>query len=965
MTNRSNELLEAAKYAFIDQSIEQNIQVQLQPQLLTNQAGITVLDYLIEEMKTSESFTFAVAFVTESGLIDLKSTLYDMARRGIKGRLITSIYLNFNNPKVFRELLKIKNLEVRLADVDGFHTKTYLFEHRDYLSMIIGSSNLTQNALKKNVEWNLRVTSMQQGDIVQQVTTGLEHIWENAIPLTQKWIDGYANTYVEPKSTPRVQINPKAPDSAVVIEANPMQQKALAKLTALRESGATKGLVVAATGTGKTYLAALDVKQLAPKRMLFVVHREQILTTAMASFKAILGGSDSDYGILSGRSNNSQAKYLFATINMAAKDNFFTQFAEDEFDYIIVDEAHRIGTNADNAPMSMYQRFLNHFNPKFLLGMTATPERTDGGNIYQYFDYNLAYEISLLDALSVDLLAPFHYIGVTDYIIDNEFLNDNSDLSYMVTSERVTYLLEKTHYYGYSGDTLHGLIFVSRVEQGKELAAALTDRGVPAKFLSGADSVETRNEVVKELEESEIQYIVTVDVFNEGVDIPKVNQVVMMRPTISSIIFLQQLGRGLRKSGNKDYVTVLDFIGNYQNNFMIPMAFDKGKTSDKEKLRKNIIAPVISGVSTINFEEIAAKRILESIGNAKLNSTAIFKAAYMDVKQKIGNQIPFLLDFLTLGSISIHDLIDTFVSLYLTQLKFEKDDQLLPVFSEEKVKFLNFIYKEVVNSKRILDSATLSLLVTKGETTDEELLANFKLNNYFYDNESLDSIEKMLTFEYYLAGTLKKYGETGLVIRRGNQWQLNPDFSLALADDDFHKYVDDALSAAKLSLENSYDLTKRFQIGEKYYRKDAIRLLNWDKEQTGQNVGGYIKSQDDQFLPMFVNLEKVTATNLVQYEDQFLNNDTMIWYSKSKRTLNSPTEKIISDTDEYGFIQVFVKRSDEITKDGKSFYYLGSAKVISTEAVVVKDKNDKETNLLKWELKLQHPVDHALYQALQ
>ncbi|CAH0416004.1 DEAD/DEAH box helicase [Periweissella fabaria] len=964
MNNRSDELLEAAKYAFIDQRTEQNIQVQLQPQLLTNQADTSVLDYLIEEMKTSKSFTFAVAFVTESGLIDLKSTLLDMATRGIKGRLITSIYLNFNNPKVFRELLKIENLEVRLADVDGFHTKTYLFEHQDYLSMIIGSSNLTQNALKKNVEWNLRVTSMQQGDIVYQVTNGLENIWENAIPLTQKWIDDYASTYIMPQSNAHTHFNSIAKTNLKTVQPNAMQKKALAKLSALRSSGASKGLVVAATGTGKTYLAALDVKQTGPKRLLFVVHREQILVKAIESFKLVLGGSEHDYGILSGHTQDSDAKYLFATINMVSKDGFLNQIAEDAFDYIIIDEAHRIGTSQDKTSMTMYQRFLNHFTPQFLLGMTATPERTDGADIYQYFDYNLAYEISLLDALGADLLAPFHYIGVTDYTLDGEVMEEGSVLTNLATDERVTHLLKKTHYYGYSGDTLYGLIFVSQIEQGKALATALTNRGVPAKFLSGKDSIETRKKVVSELEESEIQYIITVDVFNEGIDIPKVNQVVMMRPTISSIIFLQQLGRGLRKSGNKEYVTVLDFIGNYQNNFMIPMAFDKSNTSDKEKLRKNIVAPVINGVSTINFEEIAAKRILESIRAAKLNSVSIFREAYLNVKQKIGNRVPFLLDILSLGSISIHDLIEQFDSLYAMQAKFEDVNTVLPTFTDEKCKMLNFIYKEVVNSKRIIDVVTLKMLIDKSQLTDEQLLANFDLNNYFYDDDSLMSLEKMLTLEYYLSGTLKKYGDTSLITRTGNLWELSGEFKLALADVNFHKYVDDALAATKLDLEHNYDLTQRFQIGEKYYRKDAIRLLNWEKEQTGQNVGGYIKSKNNRFLPMFVNLEKITATNLVPYEDRFINNDTMIWYSKSKRTLISPTEKIISATDKYGFIQVFVKRSDEVTKDGKSFYYLGSAKVINTEEVVVKDINDKETNLLKWELKLQQPISHSLFQAL-
>lgn len=956
-------MLLAAKFGFIDKNLPENneVKVQLQPQLLTNQKNSNVLDYLIQELKTAKTFTFAVAFVTESGLIDLKSTLLDLSQKGIRGKLLTSNYLNFNDPKIFRELLKIKNLDVRVTNTQGFHTKTYLFDHEDYSSVIVGSSNLTQNALKRNVEWNLRVTSTYQGDILNQITTNLEEMWDNSEQLSEAWINNYQKTYVKPKV--KVYQQPVT-DYQLAIKPNKMQQGALDELKKIRVKGENKALVVAATGTGKTYLAAFDVKQFQPKRMLFVVHREQILRKAMKSFKNILGGADSDYGIMSGHEKNGSAKYVFATINMAISQEFMTSNSSDDFDYIIIDEAHRIGKSKNSSKDTLYEQFLAYFKPKFLLGMTATPQRTDGVNVYEFFDYNVAYEISLFDALDEDLLAPFHYIGVTDYEYNGESINDTTSLKRLVSEERVDYLIEKTDYYGFSGEKLHGLIFVSRIEEGQKLVEALKNRGISTAFVSGQDSLSVREEKISLLEAGSISYIITVDVFNEGIDIPIINQVVLMRPTISSIIFLQQLGRGLRKNKAKDYVTVIDFIGNYKNNYMIPTALDNTKSSNKEKLRKNIISPVINGVSTIHFEEVAAKRILESIRQTNFSSMKRFKENYENVKQKTGQKIPFLRELLHFGTISVTDIIGKFKTVYELQVKMEKnlvnDFKLTP----EQLNYLTFISKEITVSKRILEIVILKALLINSKLTNLEIESICHKNNYFYDAEALENITKIFDYSYFLDATAKSYGTKAIVMYKDNLWQLTDAFKAQLIDDKFKKYVEDAVDAGLLELENNYDVSKRFEVGQKYLRKDVIKMLNWNKEQNGQNVGGYIKRADNKFLPMFVNLKKLNTKNLVAYEDEFINRETMIWYSKNKRTLNSPTEKIIAETDSFGFIQVFVKRSDEITKEGLSFYYLGSAKVISAEEEIIQDAKGDVTNLVKYEIQLQEPIDYNLFIAM-
>lgn len=695
-----------------------------------------------------------------------------------------------------------------------------------------------------------------------------------------------------------------------------------------------------------------------------MVHREQILKKSIESFKKILGGSDSDYGLLSGTQKNYDAKYLFATVNMVSRPDIMEKLGSDRFDYILIDEAHRVGHNQDSDRETMYQRFMNYFKPEFMLGMTATPERTDGVNVYEYFDYNVAYEISLLDALDSELLAPFHYIGVTDFEKDGEIIDDTTELRRLVSDERVNYLLEKTNYYGYSGPTLHGLIFVSRIDEGEALVKALATRDIAARFISGKNSVEERERAVADLEDGTLAYIVTVDVFNEGVDIPKVNQIVMMRPTVSSIIFLQQLGRGLRKIDGKEYVTIIDFIGNYSNNYMIPMAFDKSRSSNKERIRKNIISPAVTGVSTINFEQVARQQILRAVGDAKLDSAARFKDAYNTLKQKIGNKIPMLVDFVRMGSVAIEDVVDKYKNLLAYQLKFETLDAV-PNFDSQKVKLLSYLSKEIAVSKRILEIDILGWLIEFGQISDTEIKSRFDDAQYFYDAETLDSVERILNISYFMKGTAEKYGDLPLIDRTNGVWQLTDEFKKVLSDNTFKTYVSDAITAGRLNLLQNFDPSVRFQIGQKYLRTDVIKMLDWDKEQTGQNVGGYMKRPDDKFLPAFITLDKTdNYVNLVAYEDGFINRDTMVWFSKNQRTLKSPTEKLISESNEFGFIQMFVKKSGVVAADGKDFYYLGSAKVLSAEQETKRDAKDKETTLIKFEIRLEHPVNQSLYRAL-
>ncbi|MBR2758494.1 MAG: DEAD/DEAH box helicase family protein, partial [Exiguobacterium sp.] len=290
------------------------------PELLVNERvkRQDVLTALLDELKICKKFRFAVAFITESGLATLKSTLYDLNQKGIRGEIITSTYQLFNQPKMFKELLKISNVDVKIADVNAFHSKGYIFQHEGYFSLIVGSSNLTAGALKTNYEWNIKLTSHENGEIVQHFFNRFETMWNESIPLTLEWIKAYENVY-RPMVRDRVAEFPSMHDFNQVkreleIKPNDMQRSALDGIDAVRQQGHQRALVVSATGTGKTYLAAFDVRRYEPKRMLFVVHREQILKKAINDFHKVIGGNIEDYGILSGTSRVIDSKYVFATI---------------------------------------------------------------------------------------------------------------------------------------------------------------------------------------------------------------------------------------------------------------------------------------------------------------------------------------------------------------------------------------------------------------------------------------------------------------------------------------------------------------------------------------------------------------------------------------------------------------------------------------------------------------------------
>ncbi|WP_318616239.1 DEAD/DEAH box helicase [Sporosarcina sp. YIM B06819] len=946
---------------FIDKN--QSNSGSFKPELLINneKKNSHVLNTLQEELASSEDFLFSVAFITESGLATLKSLFLDLKEKGVAGRILTSTYLYFNQPKVFKELMKLTNIEVRLTNLKGFHSKGYIFKQKTHYSLIVGSSNLTAHALKVNYEWNVKLTSHEDGDIVHHFKNQFEDVWSNSELLTEKWIENYEIEY-EKNADKRIaeqvveipgKYTTNAIEESLKIVPNNMQQAALLQIQAVRDEGKDKGLVISATGTGKTYLSAFDVRNFAPKRMLFIVHREQILNKAKDDFQRILGGISEDFGMYVGTSKQVDKKYLFASIQTLSKQENLSQFDPADFDYILIDEVHKAGA-------ASYLKVIDYFKPKFLMGMTATPERTDDFNIYELFDYNIAYEIRLQEALEEDMLCPFHYFGVTDFERDGEEIDDATLLSRLVTEERVNHVIEKVGYYGFSGESVKGLMFCSRKDEAVELSNALNVRGLRTVALLGDHSPEERERQINLLENGFLDYILTVDIFNEGIDIPCINQVVMLRQTQSSIIFIQQLGRGLRKHNSKSYVTIIDFIGNYKNNYLIPVALSGDRSLNKDNIRRHTKdTSYIKGVSTINFEEIAKKKIFSSINQSNLTALKILRDAYTDLKNKIG-RVPYLYDFVINHSIDPTVIVDKYVNYYRFLLKMNEEVPALSVY-EDKV--LTMLSAEVLNGKRQHEIILIEMLLKQNEVSHAAYLEQLTANDCRTDEGTLQSVNRILDLSFFTQANKSKYGEKPIVeLNEDGSYQHNTSIQESLSKNPyFTKLIKDVIDSAKEKAKK-YQCDQPLTLYEKYSRKDACKLLNWGSDESSTMYGYKPKHGT---CPIFVTYHKNDEVeSSVDYGDEFLSPGIFKWYTRSNRTLQSQeVQKVIQSVENNMDIHIFVKKDDD---EGTDFYYLGRGvpDKSSVEEDRMIDKNGKELPVVHMNMVMEQAVEGKLYHYL-
>lgn len=916
----AQELQQSLASALIDDKI--NSLPDLQPQIIYNDynSGSNLLVELLQELQTCKRFYFAIAFITQSGLICLKECLKLLQEKNITGDILTTDYLYFNQPKALQELQQYPNLNIRIYTKENFHIKGYIFEQNDYYTLIVGSNNLTQTALKANKEWSLKINSLANGALINNTLFQFQQMWQEAIPLTDIWLKQYTDKYHSLQKLKRQFATAQENISTNDITPNKMQQEALTALAKLQQDNKHKALLISATGTGKTYLSAFAVKKANPKRLLFLAHREQILKQACKTFAKII--PDSQYGILSANHKDFHKPYLFSTINMLSKEENLTQFAPTHFDYIIIDETHRAGA-------SSYLKILNYFQPQFLLGMTATPKRTDGFDIYQLFDHNIAYEIRLNQAMQENLLCPFHYFGITDITVDDQEINDNSTFNDLTTDARVTHIINQSQYYGFSGERLRGLIFCSQIEEAQILSQKFNERGFNTIALSGKDSQETRTNAIHKLEQKErstgLDYIFTVDIMNEGIDIPAINQIIMLRPTKSAIIFVQQLGRGLRKYPQKDYVVILDFIGNYQNNFMIPIALSGDTSYNKDNIRHYVAEGnrFIFGSSTIHFDKVARQKIYQAIDSAKLSDTALLKNEYLQLKQKSG-KIPSIFDFSQFGSIDILKFLDKFKTYHNFLQKYDKDYTIR--FNTIQEEILYFISYRFAKGKRIHELLALKLLL---KNTSHLLMDTTHILTTKYHQELTEQIKvsliRNLTNLFTISNEQAKFSNCIFIKENNNDYIISDIFKSALLDEKFYfqinEILDFALERYQKYYQNRYKDTN-LVLYQKYTYEEVCYLLNWPQKINPNAMAGYFYEKTTHTMPVFINYIAPDKKR-VDYTNEFLSNTLITAYSKSNRKLDSSDAKhIYNAKEEQNKLYLFVRKPSE-DKEAKEFYFLG------------------------------------------
>ena len=965
--------------AFINQDISSNLAYK--PQFVSNnyREGRKVISSIEDELLSCEAFSISVAFITMGGITPLLQTLRELEQRGIPGKILTTDYLTFSDPKALRVLENFNNIELKMFVTEntkeGFHTKGYIFQKEEIYRIIVGSSNMTLSALTTNREWNTKIVSAEQGEYTQSLVTEFNQLWnaEESLPF-ERFIEAYTNIYTKNKIIQKqkeIARQSEVPSLEVFrLQPNSMQVGFINNLRKIYDAGEDRALLISATGTGKTYASAFAARELEFKRVLFLVHRNQIAKQSMKAFQKVFAGKVS-MGMVTGKYQDYDADFVFATVQTLSKDETLKRYEKDTWDLIIIDEAHH--SSADS-----YKKIMDYFIPQLWLGMTATPDKRDdnleGRNIYDIFNHQIAYEIRLQNAMEEDLLCPFHYFGITDLDVIADVGKSTEEkiknFRYLTSDDRVLNVMKQAKFFGYSGERVKGLIFCSRIDEAKELSNKFNQKGWRTLVLSGGDSDTVRAAAIERLAGDEgddaLDYIISVDIFSEGVDVPEINQVIMLRPTESPIVFIQQLGRGLRKAEDKEYVVVLDFIGNYRNNFMIPIALSGDRSYNKDNIRRYVTegGRVIPGASTIHFDEISRKRIFQAIDNANFSDIKLIKENYNNLKNKLGH-IPALADFDKYGEMDVLRIFDnnSLGSYYKFLVKYEKEYTIRLSADEEKA--IEFVSKKLASGKRIHELELLKRLI-KYQHRVMGLLKRSLIENYncSMDDNCVDNIVNMMTNEFSTSGAKKTYSQCVFLEKEGSDFGVSKIFGEMLQNPDFYNILEELVDFGISRYKENY--SRRYQdtdlvLYQKYTYEDVCRLLNWERNEVPLNIGGYKYDKKTKTFPVFINYDKQDdISDTTKYEDHFTGYNRLIAISKSGRSIESEDVQNFLKAQERGIdVQLFVRKNKD-DKISKEFYYLGRMTPTGLVKEFIMPNTEKTAVEIEWAL--DTPVREDIYE---
>lgn len=876
---------------------------------LTNHSKERFIDHLKDCFKRCISFDLAVSFIKDAGLILIKEDIERALKRGVKGRILTSTYQNFTDIPSLKTFLGWMNEYSNFSchiDYDsfgdnGFHSKGYIFEMEDGYEFLVGSTNITRFALLKNIEWNVSLIRNKKDVVIKDATESFKNLWNQTLALNETIIRQYQIQidYAIEKWDMDYDVHYENKQ----VMPNAMQRRALKELRRYRDMGVNKSLIIAATASGKTYLAAFDARNFDAKRLLFIVHRDTILEDARKTFQKVFM-SKRTYGLFTGNDQQLDAEFLFATNTMLA--SHLDYFNPNEFDYIVFDECHHITA-------STYQKIFNYFRPRFLLGLTATPERMDNEDVFGMFDRNVPYELRLRDAIKNDLVVPFKYYGVRDLMVDYSDRDKSRFLTQYYTPEHCDFIAKEIEAHRPVGK-LKAIAFCRSIEHASLMAHAMSEIGYCTTSLTGKSKTGERLKAYTDLqdEDNPLEIIFTVDILNEGIDVPAINMVLFLRPTESQTIFIQQLGRGLRKYENKQFLTVLDFIGNSYDR-SIQIAFALGTLSSTTYLEKALLSSLVRdnfsaldlpGVE-IHFDEFSKEEVLKYIENTNFNTVTFLKEDYFNFKKYllIEDGYPSHLDYLN------SDCAPDLLRFMKSKIKGKKNfsyynflkniDEDIPLFNDSETKLLETV-SDLLPLTRREEYLIIQQILNKNVNFDD------LVNNY--ERITKESI---------------KTASDNLIARKvllfDGEYRLNIDNPMSVKFDEF---LNDLLNyGLERYLTEFGDFEGQFKMYANY-QKDKI-MMEIDGRQYAFMQGTKYDTEK-KITYVFIGLEKdkVGKENF-EYKDKFLSPSLFQWESVNNTTkTNAEGLKLLATE----VVHLFVRKMDDEDGIVLPFTYFGTGK---------------------------------------
>ncbi|MGM9858900.1 MAG: DUF3427 domain-containing protein [Bacilli bacterium] len=916
----------------------------MEDRFLSNYGQEKFLDYIKDSINNCKSFCFSVSFIKKAGLILLEKEIVNALERGVIGKIITSTYQNFTDiaslETFFEWMVKYPNfschLDFNCFGENGFHSKGYIFEFDDKNELVIGSTNITRFALLKNIEWNVSITDRSKFNSYFQGIKEFLDLWNNTLELSKDLINKYKiqlDYAIEKWDMDYVDVVNNQ------IKPNSMQRKALKELRRNRDMGVNKALVISATGSGKTYLCAFDALNYDAKRVLFVCHRDKILFDARETFKKVFGTSRT-YGLYVGNNKEIDCDFIFASNVMLS--THLTEFDPREFDYICIDEAH-------HSTATTYKNIIEYFKPGFLLGITATADRMDNENVYELFDRNVPYQLNLRDAIINDLVVPFHYYGIRDKLIDYKSKDRDVITREIAKNSNIDFICKEIESHR-PEDKLKAIAFCTSLAHCSLMAESFNEMGYSAISLTGKNDLGQRIKAFNDLQDdnNKLEIICTVDILNEGVDIPRVNMVLFLRPTESQIVFLQQLGRGLRKCEGKEYVTVLDFIGNnYQRSVQIAMGLGTlGKSSIIEKpylmdlVRTDFSTLDIPGV-IINIDQLSKEEIIDNLKNQNFNTIDFLTQDYKNFKEYLHCETyPSHMDYLN------SDCSPNLLRFIKSTMRGGKNKS-----------YYTFMKKIGEESLPIFDDDEITLV-----DTIEELLPLVRPDEFLIIRELLfkDDLDLECLVNYTSRTTSDTLNNALYLLKKEKIVSEDNKLNISKTRNDFTEYVKDTLEYGLTRYDIEFgDFNTKFKKYGNYYKEQIMRSLCQPNLMFMKGT----KFDENGETYLFVGLNKdKSKQERMNYKDRFLSSKIFQWESENNTKWDNNIGQKLRNTK---IVHLFVRKMD--SEDGITlpFTYFGTGSFTNAREsfVTVYNKNGSTNNVptLLFDVLLDSEVDKEFF----